>query len=111
MSDANITGLKRGIALIDPTEIGAPALLRQARKGDLRFVHWAYPRYCVEKGQIYPEPESRNIGLQFVRLPDGTPWSFHFAADGEENTKELKTKFKVCKYIVVYGNVLMLNYG
>lgn len=97
VTDPEVTGIKKGIVLIDPTEVGCPALLRQPRKDGLHFVHWAYPWYCVSNNRTYTDPQSRATKLMFIRDPtDGTGWRFYFESDRGKDTLEWAGTFEVC---------------
>ena len=87
------------LVLLDPTEKNSPELLSKGEEGNLRFVSWAYPHLCFQSGEEVSLKKAAKR-LLFVRMCDGTPYSFFFDCDRTKHRElrqmgELKIQFTV----------------
>ena len=98
--DKLVAGVKApGIVLLDPTEKDSPELLSKIEEGNLQFVSWAYPYLCFQSGETVSLKKAAKR-LLFVRMCDGTPYSFFFDCDRTKAREvrqmgELKIQFTV----------------
>jgi hypothetical protein len=76
------------MVLVDPTENYSVELLTKRKEGNLHFVSWGYPNLCSQNGEVV-NPEQAVEQLLFVRLCDGTPYTFYFDCD-RTNPRELR---------------------
>jgi hypothetical protein len=87
------------IVLLDPTEKDSPELLSKGQEGNIQFVSWAYPHLCFQSGEAVNLKKAAKR-LLFVRMCDGTPYSFFFDCDRTKPRElrqmgELKIQFTV----------------
>lgn len=87
------------LVLVDPTEKDSPELLSKIEEGNVQYVSWAYPHLCFQNGETVNLKKAAKQ-LLFVRMCDGTPYSFFFDCDRTKPREvrqmgELKIQFMV----------------
>ncbi|KAG9042528.1 hypothetical protein FS842_002160 [Serendipita sp. 407] len=104
-SDDERLGRSEGVALIDPTQLYAPKLLRKREKVDpdgevvLTYLNWGYAQLCVDQNELIHYDVARRA-LVFCRgsWPDGS-WRFYFSEKlGQEKEHFQKTVRRIQKY-------------
>jgi hypothetical protein len=93
--------------LVDPTEKRSTELPRRREEGNLQFVSWAYPHLCFQRGKMVDLKEAAKQ-LLFVRLCDGTPWSFYFDYD-RTNAREHHQKGELSIQFMVNCSISALS--